>query len=275
MKSRLPDHPVAITGLPSNIASAGTRPNPSLRCNDSTTSAAAVSARGVPARQCPGFQPNVGRAGNGGLEPGEVLRRVVAIADLQHENPVDPVAERFAKGGDRAQRVLPFERRREVEGGQHHDRRLGQTEIAAAKPGRSRRDGGERRRHHANPAWRQRHQRIRGESRRRPYVMNETRPGTPFRRGDRQFPCPEADHAAAPCRGARQPSHDQRQQRRVDVQNQRRTRWWNARRNRWRRNISRVRGEQRPDVDRPDGHPQRFQRTQCQSRTFTQTGSTG
>ena len=31
MKSRLPDQPVAITGLPSNIASASTNPNPSLR----------------------------------------------------------------------------------------------------------------------------------------------------------------------------------------------------------------------------------------------------
>ena len=34
MYSMLPDQPVAITGLPKNIASAGPRPNPSERCSD-------------------------------------------------------------------------------------------------------------------------------------------------------------------------------------------------------------------------------------------------
>jgi hypothetical protein len=45
MKSMLPDHPVAITGLLRSIASAGTKPNPSLRCSESTISAAAVRAK--------------------------------------------------------------------------------------------------------------------------------------------------------------------------------------------------------------------------------------
>ncbi len=44
MKSRLPDQAVAITGRPSSIASAGISPKPSLRCRDSTMSAASVIA---------------------------------------------------------------------------------------------------------------------------------------------------------------------------------------------------------------------------------------
>lgn len=43
MNSRLPDQPVAITGLPSAMACAGTRPKPSERCREMTMSDAAIS----------------------------------------------------------------------------------------------------------------------------------------------------------------------------------------------------------------------------------------
>ena len=48
MKSRLPDQPVAITGLPSSMASAAISPNPSLRCSVRTISAVFISARRSP-----------------------------------------------------------------------------------------------------------------------------------------------------------------------------------------------------------------------------------
>ena len=45
MKSKFPDHAVAITGRPNSIALAGISPNPSERCSESKISQAAISPR--------------------------------------------------------------------------------------------------------------------------------------------------------------------------------------------------------------------------------------
>ncbi len=155
MNSVVADQSVATTGLPSSIASAATRPKPSLRCSDTTMSTAAVKRQGRGRRQRVGDHANIGSAGRG-RELCEVLGGVMRISDLQNKHPVRARAERHPEGFDRAERILPHERRGEVEG-RECDHGLGRkVEIGATKRCRGKRIGGYRRRHHRNRHFDQR-----------------------------------------------------------------------------------------------------------------------
>ena len=108
MKSMLPDQPVATTGLPSCIASAGTRPKPSERWSDSTISTAAMrpdmSAGGSMTLMRRMFGAPAMRAP---AHPARSARRRVDQFDRQQ--PVGRVAEGAAKRGDGGQRIFARE----------------------------------------------------------------------------------------------------------------------------------------------------------------------
>ena len=146
------------------------------------------------------------------------------LADLEQQQPVRPVAERRAVGGDRGQRVLAREARGEIERGQRHHRLRRQAERGPVECRGTWRCGGERRRHHAHPPRQQRLDGRGGEMATAPRSRGRRHARPPRGRHCRQLPGPVADHPSAAQQPARQPQQRRRQQRRVDVDQQRRAR---------------------------------------------------
>ena len=96
MKSRLPDHPVAITQRPSHMPSASSRPKPSARCRDNTTSALGDEAGHVFSGQGLGDQHDVGAGGELGLQGGERLGLTIGAGHLAGpaSRPLAPAGRR-------------------------------------------------------------------------------------------------------------------------------------------------------------------------------------
>ena len=130
MKSTLPDQPVAITGLPSAMACAGTRPKPSERCSEITISAAAIS----PAMSASGSMPSIKRILPAPAIAVSSSRRAHCAPlsiDFDRQHAVARVAERLAERGDGGERVLAAEGGAEMEHVEH-DQGIGrQAELAA------------------------------------------------------------------------------------------------------------------------------------------------
>ncbi len=220
------------------------------------------------------LQPDVGRARHRGGEPGEIVRRVRGIADFEDEQPIRPFAKRGAKRGDRRQRILPLERRGEVERDENDDRVPRQAERGAVHRRGHGRDRRQRMRDGPHPSIKKRRERVGGEGRRHPRLMHEARADPPFRPRHRQLPRPIADHPPSPRQAARQPREDHRQHRRIDVQHQRGI-GGRPRRRRRERQVGLVRRQQRADIERPVRDAQRVQRPQHQPGALAQAPRRG
>ena len=131
MKSRLPDHAVATTGLPNAMACAGTRPKPSERCSEITMSAAAIR----PIMSASGSMPSIRRILLAPATASSSARRAQSVAPLAISLITKirslRVAEGAAEGRDGGKRVLAREGRAEMNDVEHHQRVAGQAEFAA------------------------------------------------------------------------------------------------------------------------------------------------
>ncbi len=225
----------------------------------------------VGSRQCSRLQPHVGRAVHGTDDAGEVIRRVLAIADLHQQDPIAAIAECGTKRRDRRQRVLAFERGREIERHQYHDCLFRQPERVAGQRGRLGSGNRQRKRHDAHAPGQQRLHGSGDEVGRHPDLVHEPRAGPPFRRHRRQLPQPVADDPPAAHQRARQTEQHPRQQRRVHVQKQRRPM---RRQLRGDGEILGVGRQQIADIDRPGRQSSLPDAARDQPCALTQTGGT-
>ena len=136
MNSMLPDQPVAITARPSSIASAGTRPKPSLRCSDSTMSAAAVRAWLSPAEASASPAGYSGHAAPPRASRAKSSGKCAGLPSFSTSSRSGAVAERRAEGGDRGSGFL-----RSKEEARLKDTSTTTAPPAGRKRARSSRDG--------------------------------------------------------------------------------------------------------------------------------------